>query len=256
MDELYKQLLNLFPVIIGGLIVWIGTFITDRRKISSEKRMNLRTSYAKWFTSERKLRTQIEEVITLLNPRSNIEETILLLTETKKISSYFEETMLTSHEILLLETNSKRCGVIKNVVNCLDIINKLTIKFINTQKELHDLEIGFDEKSIAFVKYDKSQKILKEIELLFNDLHKEAKIRLGENSDIEETLQGMSSGIKNFKENLDDITNLQNNGKEIIKTQKEIQTQSIPNFRSDMLKIIYSIRQSTEIILDDLSGKL
>src|SRR5438128_1801975 len=107
MNELGKHLLSLLPVIIGGLLVWIGTLISDHRRVVSEKRAALRTAYSRWFTSERTLIHQMRTFADLSKEiPDNRERYDELPRETEKIQSTLKENLHSLHEIYLVENDS------------------------------------------------------------------------------------------------------------------------------------------------------
>jgi len=54
-----QPLLSLLSAFIGGILVWIGSYMADRRKRNTESREHLHRAYSEWFTFEKITKQQV-----------------------------------------------------------------------------------------------------------------------------------------------------------------------------------------------------
>src|SRR3982750_2587466 len=134
-----QYLINLLPVVVGGLLVWIGSYLSDRRRLSLDKRASLRTAYARWFTSEKFLKEQIEGLYSLVKGLpENIDEHNTFVQETKNLIPAVQNLIQLLHEIYLLEPDLGRRSQIRFISEGLESLHAAILEEVIHQK--HHIE--------------------------------------------------------------------------------------------------------------------
>jgi hypothetical protein len=92
--------------IIGGVIVWVGTLIADRRKRKESQRDLLRRAYSQWFASESILARRIQALVHWVRETpSNKEQHDAILREVGSVEDEVKSVVVSLNDALLLETD-------------------------------------------------------------------------------------------------------------------------------------------------------
>lgn len=164
-----QYLIILLPVVIGGFLVWIGSYLSDRRKLRLERKANLRIAYAKWFTSERLLSQKIQVLYKIVQPLpKNIEEHSIFVQETKDLLPAVQDTIQTLHEIYLLESNSEHREMINIVSETLEKLHSAVNGRVLHQKYHLEARAGIDRNRARIAKLPEEirgeqEQVIKEI---------------------------------------------------------------------------------------------
>ena len=92
--------------VIGGLIVWLGTLLADRRKRKDSQRESLRRAYSQWFASETILAQRVKALVVWVRETPlNKEQHDAILREVKSVEDEVKPLVTSLNEVLLLETD-------------------------------------------------------------------------------------------------------------------------------------------------------
>ena len=125
---------KLLLVIVGGVLVWLGTYISDRRKQRESQNELLRRAYSNWFAAEAFFTQRCKALVSLFREKSStIAELELILSEVRAVQEEMKPLLAAVHEIFLLEQREFKRKIILNQ-------NKLLLRNFN---ELNEIFVGF-----------------------------------------------------------------------------------------------------------------
>ncbi len=126
-DETQRQVLLLSGTVtatlIGGGIALLVSFLSDRRKVRGERLNALRAAYARWITTHRVIKYQIESLATSLteHPETN-EAHRLLVQQGKEVLAGLKEEYQALNEVNLLDSDPKRREIVSLATKHVDIV--------------------------------------------------------------------------------------------------------------------------------------
>ncbi len=141
-------LIGLVLAIIGGILVWIGSYITDRRKRNTESREHLRGAYSEWFTFEKITKQQILVLYSTFKDSKEIKNPEFILQESKEVDSTIRDLLRSFHNVCLLEKSEDRRDIISAITEHIEGIYSMTTRMLSSQRQYLDLlEKGKELKS-------------------------------------------------------------------------------------------------------------
>jgi len=112
---------NLLPIVVGGILVWVGTLIADRRKTKSTDMETLRRAYANWFAAESILVSRIGAVSisirTIPEGRTQHEAAMTLL---RDVEADFRPLFTALNDAYLLEQRLPLKGILSRHTEALE----------------------------------------------------------------------------------------------------------------------------------------
>jgi hypothetical protein len=195
----------LIGAIVGGLLVWVGTYMADRRKVQAENRAALRAAYADWLTAITVLPHEFRALeIVIEDLQAKRTKYKPALAEVKAILPLVKDGAHAYHKVYLLDLDSTRIEHLRVVTYGLEVIYhglqallegirrqvRLTERVAQARLILLDPEISEDTKK-------KHQKRLDEaIEYANNSSESLAKLAASLSESPKKSITAVEGGLK------------------------------------------------------------
>lgn len=156
---------KILPVIVGGLLVWAGTYIADRRKRRNDRLQSLKEAYQNFFAAEEKFIWRMRSLASASFNGSNERKHDIIMSEIKALEEGMEdltnslykvrsdedqeicrETISTIHHNLQLQLNVLKDSLAGNynAHKQLREVRHLLDKLVNSKPEESDQQITHD----------------------------------------------------------------------------------------------------------------
>lgn len=161
--QIPDNLLPLATSILGavGIGGWVGSYLTDRRRVRQEKKSSLRQAYVRWFTSIRFLAAQLDEMSSIVIDMSDQAQRHGIAHKyMKDLIPKIDDILVSSTEILLQEWRKDRRYLLLAISNllgdCVDLSQKWAI---HDKTHIHIIERAEQVRAEALRAAERAQRL-------------------------------------------------------------------------------------------------